>query len=98
VWVCDLDLEESVVKEIDQLLRFFSCIMPTLTGFSKHAQRDQIWRMVHSSKTTVEAFWAMVAHCSSVEELQYIAYEQKIRIKQEKAYKSRATRNRLSPF
>jgi hypothetical protein len=49
--------------------------MPELTALSKSASRNEIRRIVRSG--TLEEKYALDEHCSSVEEMQYVASEYK---------------------
>jgi electron transfer flavoprotein alpha/beta subunit len=74
VFVCDLELEETVEQDVDRLLEFFSCPMPALVSLSKDEQRRQMRKNIRQ-KGNVEEFLETLAHCSSFKQLQYVASE-----------------------
>jgi electron transfer flavoprotein alpha/beta subunit len=72
VFVCDLQLEEGVEREVDRLLEFFSCPMPALVSLSKAEQRRQM-QMKGITGNDDENYYAMLAHCSNFKDLQCLA-------------------------
>jgi len=71
VFLSDLDLN-AFQQDLDRVLEFFSCPMPALASLSKREQRRRM-RVLAFKGRSAEARHALVAHCSSVEELQFLA-------------------------
>jgi hypothetical protein len=75
MYICDLEIGTIAEQGIDRVLEFVSCPMPALTSLSKHEQRRQIRNIVRQGIQGDNS--AMLAHCTSVAELRYVASEVK---------------------
>ena len=66
-----LDLTYTFEQDVNRVLEFFSCPMPGFALLSEREQRRQMHEMVKPGNGREAS--AMLAHCSSVKELQYVA-------------------------
>jgi hypothetical protein len=73
-------------QSIDRLLEFFSCPMPALESLEKQEQRRQMEKIIQKQSNGVD-YSAMLAHCSSFKELQFVALK-KIEKRLEKSGRS----------
>ena len=71
VFLSDLDLGYTLEQDVNQVLEFFSCPMPALASLNKREQRRQMREIIERGSN--EEWHALRAHCSSVEELRYVA-------------------------
>jgi hypothetical protein len=84
VFICDVELQDAVEQNINRVLEYLSCPMPALEPFSKHEQRRQMRKIVRRQGNNAD-YCAMLAHCSSVKELRYVAQEEKKYLEKQKA-------------
>jgi hypothetical protein len=77
VYVCDLEVDEKLERDINRLLEYFSCPMPTLASLSKDDQYKRMRKITILGKSAEN--WAMRAHCNTFRDLQFMASLEKER-------------------
>jgi hypothetical protein len=72
VFVCDIELEKELEKDMDRLLSLFSCAMPALMLRPNHELHRELETRTNEW-TSSEEWCAFLAHCTSFKELQSVA-------------------------
>jgi hypothetical protein len=68
VWACDFEVDRALEMDIDRILQFLSCPMP---GLSSIREVEKIRDFLRTRSE--HEIWALMAHCSSLEELRTVA-------------------------
>lgn len=70
MYLCDVELEESVERDVDQVLEYFSCPITGLVQLPQEQQRHKMHQMLRDDSVNHKR--AVLAHCRTFKDLQYV--------------------------